>query len=40
MLGLVDDVERDLRLPRRHRPYPDSDHVPKIAYNLLPGGGG
>ncbi|MEJ7639376.1 MAG: IS1380 family transposase, partial [Singulisphaera sp.] len=37
-LGLVDDIDRDLHLLKRHQPYFESDHVLNIAYNLLAGG--
>ena len=37
-LGLVDDINRDLHLLKRHLPYFESDHVLNIAYNLLSGG--
>jgi len=37
-LGLVEDIDRDLHLLKRHLPYFESDHVLNIAYNLLSGG--
>ena len=37
-LGLVDGIDRDLHLLKRHMPYHESDHVLNIAYNLLAGG--
>jgi hypothetical protein len=37
-LGLVDDIDQDLDLLKRHLPYHESDHVLNIAYNLLSGG--
>jgi Transposase DDE domain group 1 len=37
-LGLVEDIDRDLHLLKRHQPYHESDHVLNIAYNLLAGG--
>jgi hypothetical protein len=37
-LGLVEDIDRDLHLLKRHQPYFESDHVLNIAYNLLAGG--
>jgi len=37
-LGLVEDIDRDLHLLKRHLPYFESDHVLNIAYNLLAGG--
>jgi hypothetical protein len=37
-LGLIDDIDRDLHLLKRHQPYHESDHVLNVAYNLLAGG--
>ena len=37
-IGLIDDIDRDLHLLKRHLPYHESDHVLNIAYNLLAGG--
>ncbi len=37
-LRLIDDIDRDLQLLKRHQPYHESDHVLNIAYNLLAGG--
>jgi hypothetical protein len=37
-LGLIEDIDRDLHLLKRHQPYHESDHVLNIAYNLLAGG--
>jgi hypothetical protein len=37
-LGLVEAIDRDLHLLKRHLPYHESDHVLNIAYNLLAGG--
>jgi hypothetical protein len=37
-LGLIEDIDRDLQLLKRHLPYHESDHVLNIAYNLLSGG--
>jgi hypothetical protein len=37
-LGLIDDIDRDLHLLKRHQPYHESDHVLNIAYNILAGG--
>jgi hypothetical protein len=37
-IGLIDDLDRDLHLLKRHQPYFESDHVLNIAYNLLAGG--
>jgi hypothetical protein len=37
-LGLIEDIDRDVHLLKRHQPYHESDHVLNIAYNLLAGG--
>jgi Transposase DDE domain group 1 len=37
-LGLIDDIDENLHLLKRHLPYHESDHVLNIAYNLLAGG--
>ena len=37
-VGLVDGLNRRLRLLERHSPYFESDHVLNIAYNVLVGG--
>ena len=37
-LGLAREIDRRLKLLKRHLPYHESDHVPDIAYNLLCGG--
>ncbi len=37
-LGLVQDINDNLHLLKRHLPYFESDHVLNIAYNLLAGG--
>jgi hypothetical protein len=37
-IGLIEDIDRDLHLLKRHMPYHESDHVLNIAYNLLAGG--
>jgi hypothetical protein len=37
-LGLVHDINAHVHLLKRHLPYFESDHVLKIAYNLLAGG--
>jgi hypothetical protein len=37
-IGLIDDIDRDLHLLKRHLPYHESDHVLNFAYNLLAGG--
>jgi Transposase DDE domain group 1 len=37
-VGLIDAIDRDVRLLKVHLPYHESDHVLNIAYNLLAGG--
>jgi Transposase DDE domain group 1 len=37
-VGLIDDINRELHLLKRHQPYHESDHVLNIAYNILAGG--
>ena len=37
-IGLVDDIDHNLHLLKRHLPYHESDHVLAIAYNILAGG--
>lgn len=37
-LGLVEDLNRRLKLLKVHLPYHESDHVLNIAYNILAGG--
>jgi hypothetical protein len=37
-IGLIQDIDRDLHLLKRHLPYHESDHVLNIAYDLLAGG--
>jgi Transposase DDE domain group 1 len=37
-LGLIQDIDRDLHLLKRHLPYHESDHVLNLAYNRLAGG--
>jgi hypothetical protein len=37
-LGLIEAIDRDLHLLKRHQPYHESDHVLNIAYNLMAGG--
>src|SRR3954452_13570560 len=36
--GLINDIDLNLQLLKRHLPYHESDHVLNIAYNLLAGG--
>ena len=38
-LGLVKEMDQDLPLLKGHLPYPESDHVLNLAYNILAGGG-
>jgi len=37
-IELVKDIDRNLRLLKRHLPYHESDHVLNIAFNILAGG--
>jgi hypothetical protein len=37
-VGLVEAINRGLRILERHRPYSDADHILNIAYNALCGG--
>ena len=37
-LGLVEEIDRNLKLLKVHLPYHESDHVLNIAYNILAGG--
>ena len=37
-LGLVQDLNDNLHLLKRHQPYFESDHILSLAYNLLAGG--
>ena len=37
-IGLVQDIDNNLHLLKRHLPYHESDHVLSIAYNILAGG--
>ncbi|MGD0463897.1 MAG: hypothetical protein ABSB74_15530 [Tepidisphaeraceae bacterium] len=34
-VGLIDAIDRDVRLLKVHLPYHESDHVLNIAYNIL-----
>lgn len=36
--GLIDAIDRNLHLLKRHLPYHESDHVLNIAFNVLAGG--
>ncbi len=37
-LGLIDAINNNLHLLKRHLPYHESDHVLNLAYNILAGG--
>jgi hypothetical protein len=37
-IGLIDGIDRDLHLLKRHLPYHESDHVLNIAFNIVAGG--
>jgi hypothetical protein len=37
-IGLIRDIDQNLRLLKRHLPYHESDHVLNIAFNILAGG--
>ncbi len=37
-IGLIQGIDSDLRLLKRHLPYFDSDHILNMAYNILVGG--
>jgi hypothetical protein len=37
-IGLIQEIDRNLHLLKRHLPYHESDHVLNIAFNLLAGG--
>ena len=36
--GLIEAIDRELHLLKKHLPYHESDHVLNIAYNILAGG--
>ena len=36
--GLINDIDHNLQLLKRHLPYHESDHVLNIAFNILAGG--
>jgi hypothetical protein len=36
--GLIDEIDRRIKLLKRHLPYHESDHILNIAYNYLVGG--
>lgn len=37
-IGLIQEIDRNLHLLKRHLPYHESDHVLNIAFNTLTGG--
>jgi hypothetical protein len=37
-IGLIQEIDRNLHLLKRHLPYHESDHVLNLAFNLLAGG--
>ena len=37
-VGLIDGINRDLHVLKRHLPYHESDHVLNIAFNIVAGG--
>jgi len=37
-LGLAKEIDKHLHLLKRHLPYPESDHVLNLTYNVLAGG--
>ena len=37
-IGLAEQLDEDLSILKRHRPYHESDHILNIAYNILCGG--
>ena len=37
-VGLIEAIDRNLRLLKVHKPYHESDHVLNLAYNILAGG--
>ena len=37
-IELIEDIDRNLHLLKRHLPYHESDHVLNIAFNILAGG--
>ena len=36
--GLVDEIDKRIKLLKKHQPYHESDHVLNIVYNYLAGG--
>ena len=37
-IGLIRDIDHNLHVLKRHRPYHESDHVLNIAFNIMAGG--
>ena len=37
-IGLISDIDHNLHVLKKHRPYHESDHVLNIAFNILAGG--
>jgi hypothetical protein len=37
-IGLIRDIDHNLHVLKRHRPYHESDHVLNIAFNIIAGG--
>jgi hypothetical protein len=37
-IGLVEQIDRDVEVLKRHLPYHESDHVLSLAYNIVAGG--
>ena len=37
-VGLIEDIDREMNLLKRHLPYHESDHILNISYNILAGG--
>ena len=37
-IGLISDIDHNLHVLKKHRPYHESDHVLNIAFNIMAGG--
>ena len=37
-IGLIRDIDHNLHVLKKHRPYHESDHVLNIAFNIVAGG--
>ena len=37
-IGLVEQIDREVQVLKRHMPYHESDHVLNLAYNIVAGG--